>query len=156
MVLLYFAIYIIQSLLTGIDPITIRVAYASICIVVVTVVLFVTMVPKLGYILELIKAKTHERHPKPFFDDIEPTSGDRERLENGTKQEKIAICQKHLMVWSHMLAAATNSEFKSKSGDNSKESAPHEAGALKSEQKSKRIKSHAPPSHTPSHAPPIE
>jgi hypothetical protein len=79
-----------------------------------------------------------EYHHKPFFDDISPTSGERERLENGTKQEKLGICQTHLMLWSHMLAAATNSEFKSKSNDDSQG-----AGPAKSEHKSKRIKSQA-------------
>jgi hypothetical protein len=46
------------------------------------------MVPKLGYVLQLIQTKTAEHHPKPFLDDISPTSGERERLENGTGEAR--------------------------------------------------------------------
>jgi hypothetical protein len=145
MVLLYFAIYVVQSFITGIDPIVLRVAYGAICIVVVSIILGITMVPKLGYLLQLIQTKTAELHRKPFLDDISPTSGERERLENGTKQEKVAICQTHLMLWSQMLAAATNSEFKSKSNDGSKEHSQEAGPPVKSEHKSKRIKSQGTP-----------
>jgi hypothetical protein len=105
-------------------------------------VLFVTMVTKLGYIVQLFQVKNDEKSPKPFLDDFCPTSGEREKLESGTKQEKIAICQVHLMLWYSMLAAVSNSEFRSKSNE-SNSSHGANAAAVKLEQKSKRIKSQA-------------
>ena len=79
-----------------------------------------TMAAKVKYVIYVITAKIQEGHAKPYLDDIAHHSGDRERLETGSKEEKIAICQRHLIVWQTMLAAVSNSELRSSSNDGSK------------------------------------
>jgi hypothetical protein len=125
----FIAAYCVQTFVTGIDPITVRIAFGSICIVIVSIVLIFTMMPKTSIVLTHVKRVICSRRVAmsaveklapgdiPYLDDIPQGSTDRDRLKFGTKDERKAICSKHLMIWHTMLVAATNSDFKSSNGN---------------------------------------
>ena len=138
-------VYCVQTFVASLlNPIQIRIAFGSICIITVVISMVATMAAKIKYLVHVISAKIQEGHAKPYLDDIAHHSGERERLETGSKEDKIAICQRHLIVWQTMLAAVSNSEFRSSSKDGSNNrSADHADGGRRSQ----------PMNNAPSHAP---
>ena len=112
----YIAIYCVQTFVSGISPIAVQTAFGAACIVVATVTLYLSIEPKVIALYNTRRAVYESQSKKVIFDDISPASNDREKLNNGTKQEQMQICQEHLMIWSRMLAEVSNSELRSSHG----------------------------------------
>lgn len=134
-IVLYIAIYCVQTFVAGIDPVSVQTAFGAACIVVISVTGYLTMEPKAFALYHAMKTVSGDDGKRQTFDDIAPGSNDREKLQNGTKQERLQICQNHLMLWHRMLAEVTNSELRS-SHDNKDENrsgnkqSSHAAGKL--------------------------
>ena len=112
-IVVYIAVYCVQTFVSGVNPVDVQTAFGATCIIVGAVTLYLNIEPK-AVALYNARRVIYESESKRFiFDDISPVSNDRERLHNGTKPEKIKVCQEHLMVWCRMLAEVSNSELRS-------------------------------------------
>ena len=117
-IVVYIAIYCIQTFVSGVDPVSLRTALGAACIIVATVTLYLNTESKVAALYTARRTVYESGSKKIIFDDISPVSNDREKLFNGTKQEQIKICQDHLMLWSKMLADVSNSELRSSHENN--------------------------------------
>ena len=116
-IVVYIAVYCVQTFVSGVNPVDVQTAFGATCIIVGAVTLYLNIEPKAVALYNARRVIYENESKKIIFDDISPTSNDRERLQNGTKPEKIQICQDHLMVWCRMLAEVSNSELRSSDGD---------------------------------------
>lgn len=125
LVLIGLAVYIVVYGVNCISPLIFgasrRVFLASTSIALASIFVVFTMIPKLFVLYnKIVGVKETKVAAKMFFDDI-GTPADRERLEKGTKEERLAVCSQHILIWHAMLAMAQkSSKGSSDAGDREK------------------------------------
>lgn len=109
MVLLYLVLFVLKYNIFSIDYILLKSFLSASCTALAAVVLLFTMPPKFrAFVGTCFHASVDISDGlKPFLDDI-GKPGDRERMERGTKAEKLAVCFEHIRLWHFLLNRAVN------------------------------------------------
>ena len=117
-IVFYLFVFILKDGVANVDPVLVRILLSVSCTILAATVLIFTMLPKLSiFTAKLSKIAELQSGAKPFLDDL-GKPGDREKMDKGTKAEKLMVCSEHILLWHAMLNKAQKSS-ESASGQDS-------------------------------------